>query len=472
MESFTKIVATLGPACDTVEGIEKLRKAGLNVARLNFSHGSHDYFRKVIANIRKVDTNIAILLDTKGPEIRTGDYESGSLTLDLHEKILLSNKPMKEKHILIQYPHLLTVSEGTEILIDDGLVEVRVLKVEKDHLVARVENSAVLGSRKTVTIRNHQTKIPFLSQKDKEDIEFGIEQNLDFIAASFVREVEDLEQIEAILKKHNSSIKIISKIEHPRAIENLDKIIEKSFGIMVARGDLGVELPAEKVPEYQSYIIEKCNFFGKPVIVATQMLESMKSEPRPTRAEVADVANAVREGADAVMLSGETANGKHPHKAVQTMNRIAHEYQDKIRVNLRDLMEKTAKKSETSSLYMTKAAYEATLHLPIKAIFAPTESGFTARNISRFRPQCPIYAITSDGGVHRQLQLSWGVFPLMNDSKAKNHDACVNKTVKACSEKKELKNDDSLLVLSGHVSGKSGMTNMLEIYKTEDILKR
>ncbi|MCA9487028.1 MAG: pyruvate kinase, partial [Nanoarchaeota archaeon] len=332
MESFTKIVATLGPACDTVEGIEKLRKAGLNVARLNFSHGSHDYFRKVIANIRKVDTNIAILLDTKGPEIRTGDYESGSLTLDLHEKILLSNKPMKEKHILIQYPHLLTVSEGTEILIDDGLVEVRVLKVEKDHLVARVENSAVLGSRKTVTIRNHQTKIPFLSQKDKEDIEFGIEQNLDFIAASFVREVEDLEQIEAILKKHNSSIKIISKIEHPRAIENLDKIIEKSFGIMVARGDLGVELPAEKVPEYQSYIIEKCNFFGKPVIVATQMLESMKSEPRPTRAEVADVANAVREGADAVMLSGETANGKHPHKAVQTMNRIAHEYQDKIRV--------------------------------------------------------------------------------------------------------------------------------------------
>ncbi len=477
MEKFTKIVATLGPSTDSVDVIRSLYKAGMNVARLNFSHGDYDYFEKLISNIREVSNEIAILLDTKGPEIRTGKIESGEIILKENQELILTKKDVlgNEKMIHINYAKLEKVSVGNKVLIDDGLIECEVVEVSNDELLVKVLNGGILGSRKTVSIWGHNVEIPFLSEKDVEDIKFGIKHNIDYIAASFVRNAQEVLELKEFLLKNDSNIRIISKIEHADAVKNIDEIISASSAIMVARGDLGVEMPLEAVPKVQMEIIEKCNYFGKPVIVATQMLESMKINPRPTRAEVSDVASAILQGADAVMLSGETASGKYPVKAVAVMTKIAKNYDmDVVSKLSENSFGNLAKFKYPISTFVTLSASVAAKTLNAKAIITPTESGFTARKVARFKSKCPIYALTRNYTVLRQLQLSRGVFPVYFefdcDKEICGYDQMIEKLVIDKYNTKEFGENDIIVITAGHIKLKQGNTNMLEVYKISDFL--
>jgi len=474
MKKFTKIVATLGPTSDDIETIKNLYKEGMNVARLNFSHGSYEYFSKLIKNIRNVSEDIAILLDTKGPEIRTGEIKGDIVELKDNQKLILTKKEIigDDKKVHLNYKHLDKLEKGNKILIDDGLIETSVLEVEKDHVLVKVINGGKLGSKKTVSIWGHSVKIPFLSKKDKEDILFGIKNNVDFIAASFVRNANEVKELKKLLEENNrEDINIISKIEHSESVNNIDEIIKFSNGIMIARGDLAVEVPPEKVPGIQGLIIKKCRELGKPVIVATQMLESMKDNPRPTRAEVADVARAVMQGTDAVMLSGETAGGKYPQKAVKMMTKIANEYDlcDKEEIIESHHSEEELKKNSIS-MYITKSAYLATKQLKIKSLLIPTVSGFTARNVSRFRPRTPILALTHNKTVLRQLQLSWGVKPVLVDKYYENKKDMLNMLKKHVKEIGFARNDNDMVVItSGHIFNSSGHTSLLDIFRLKNM---
>ncbi len=476
MEKSTKIVATIGPASDSVEIIRKMYESGMNVARLNFSHGSYDYFDKIISNIREVSDKIAILLDTKGPEIRTGEIENGSILLNEGDEMTFTNEILigNNKILTLNYSGLNKLNSNNRILIDDGLIEAEILETKENELRVKILNGGKLGSKKTVTIWNHSVDIPFLSQKDIDDIKYGIEKKVDFVAASFVREASEVLELKKFLKENGGEkIKVISKIEHAKSVENINDIIEVSQGIMVARGDLGVEMPLEKVPTLQKQILERCNELGRPVIVATQMLESMKDNPRPTRAEVADVAAAIIQGADAVMLSGETASGKYPVKAIQTMAKIANEFDPQVTTTILDnLHNEEIMKNMRISLYVTKSAYHASNEINAKAILTPTESGFTARKVSRFKPKCPIFAISHDMVVIRQLALSWGVYPILDEEFHQTHDGMVNALVKNIFIKGYIKEHERIVVTSGHILGEEGHTNMLEIYKVEHVLRR
>lgn len=475
MTKFTKIVCTIGPSSDTKEVLEKLHKAGMNVARLNFSHGSYEYFETAIKNIRSVSSDIAILLDTKGPEIRTGEVENNELELNDNDKIIITKEKIigtKEK-ISVDYTKIDRLDIGNIILIDDGLIECRVIENIKDGVKVKIINGGILGSRKTVSIRGHDVKIPFLMEKDIEDIKFGIKHNVDFIAASFVRKPHEVHQIKDLLEEKNADhIKIISKIEHASSVENFDEILEISDGIMVARGDLGVELPLEKIPAIQEMIIQKCRGKGKPVIVATQMLESMKDHPRPTRAEVADVARAILQGTDAIMLSGETASGKYPVKAVEMMTTIAKEYDPVTKGGLIEDLQDLDKQEHSISLFITNTAYHAARDLKTKAILVPTESGFTARNVSRFRPECPIYTMSRNETVVRQLQLSKGVFPFISKEEHLDRDTMINTLVLKVYDKKLISGNDKIVITAGFKLARKGYTNLIEIYKVKEILER
>ena len=476
MVKYTKIVATIGPASDSIKTLGKMYAAGMNVARLNFSHGDYSYFKKVIANIRTVSPDIAILLDTKGPEIRTGEIKDGSIQLEEGDELILTNREILGDNggFTLNYDFIDRVEVGNLILIDDGLIETKVIKSEDSKLTIKVLNRGILGSKKTVSIRGHNVEIPFMSEKDKNDILFGIEQNVDFIAASFVRSRKDVLEIKKLLDENNGGgIKIISKIEHGEAVDNFDDILEVSKGIMVARGDLGVEIPLEEVPSIQRDIVKKCNELGRPVIVATQMLESMKDNPRPTRAEVADVSAAIIQGTDAIMLSGETASGKYPVGAIKMMSKIAGQYDGKVKSRVLIDSESDEDLIKNSiSIYVTKAAYQASEDLKTSAILIPTESGYTARKVSRYKPKCPIFAITHDPIVSRQLQLSWGVFPMVHSVHHEDHDAMVDYLVEDCYDKGLIKENDRVVVTSGHILFKRGHTNMLEIYRVADVLGR
>ena len=358
MKKATKIVCTIGPSSDYEKTLKKMYEAGMNVARLNCSHSNYEYMHDIITKVRGLNDHIAIMMDLKGPEIRTGEL-SDEIELEEGQEIEFTNEPIEgdNKQITINYDKLQTVEKGSKILIDDGLIECDVISQTKNGVRANVINAGILGSKKTVTIWGHDVDLPFLSQKDKEDIEFAIKNDVSFIAASFVREASEVNEIRNMLSEHNSKTKIISKIEHARGVKNFDKILEASDGIMIARGDLGVEMPLEKVPYLQRDMIRKCRLAGKPVIVATQMLESMKSSPRPTRAEVSDVAQAIVQGTDAVMLSGETASGKYPVKSIRVMAKIAKEYEHNLISHLEK--EARAKQDNEISLFITEAAYEA-----------------------------------------------------------------------------------------------------------------
>jgi len=473
----TKIVCTIGPASEKKEVFAELVKKGLNVARLNFSHGDHEEHLQrinIIKEVRKeLDVPVAILLDTKGPEIRTGKFKEPEVLLEEGQTFTLTSRDvLGDSHICsISYTGLAgDVKKGDMILIDDGLVELKVQKiVDGTDIECIVVNAGIIKNHKGVNVPGVKINLPAVTQKDIDDIKFGIEQDIDFIAASFVRKAEDVIAIRRILEQNNAEyIQIISKIENQEGVDNLDEIIRLSDGIMVARGDLGVEIPTEEMPLVQKEMIQKCNKLGKPVITATQMLDSMIRNPRPTRAEVTDVANAILDGTDAIMLSGETAAGKYPAEAVKTMTDIANRIEASI--DYRSLLKTKAIEKETT---MTDAISNATcftaMDLDASAIVTATSSGYTARMVSKFRPKAPIIAATTDERVRRKLSLMWGVNSVITEE-LESTDDIVDISVEAALEKGYINRGDVIVITAGVPAGIAGTTNLIKAHIVGDVL--
>ena len=457
----TKIVCTLGPASEKEEVLRELIKSGLNVCRMNFSHGSHEEHKGRMDLVKKLREELnmptAILLDTKGPEIRTGKFDAPEVLLEEGQTFTITMKDVmgNKEMCTVSYKGLANdVKTGDTILIDDGLVGLTVKEVNGDDIVCEVQNSGIVKNHKGVNVPGVKVNLPAITEKDRSDIEFGIEQGIDFIAASFVRKVSDVLAIREILEENNAThIKIISKIENQEGVDNLDEIIEVSDGIMVARGDLGVEIPTEEIPVVQKLMIKKCNEAGKPVITATQMLDSMIRNPRPTRAEVTDVANAIYDGTDAIMLSGETAAGKYPVEAVKTMATIAKRAEETMR-NRRTKINKSKNVTDAISYATCTTAMD----LDARAILSSTASGHTARMVSKFRPDCPIIATTSDESVRRQLSLTWGVLPVMRNKSANTDQVIVNSIEAA--KTAEYVNENDIVVIT---AGGSETTNLIKV---------
>ncbi|WP_277673482.1 pyruvate kinase [Piscibacillus halophilus] len=466
----TKIVCTIGPASESVETLKELIDAGMNVARLNFSHGDHEEQRQRIENIRQAANekgkSIAILLDTKGPEIRTGLFENGEVELEKGSTVTLTMEEVKgnQNRFTITYKGLIDdIEVGKQILLDDGLIALEVTDVNHDQqeIVTKVLNTGVIKDRKGVNVPNVRVNLPGITEKDANDILFGIEQNVDFIAASFVRRPSDVLEIRELLENNNADhIKIIPKIENREGVENLDQIINVSDGIMVARGDLGVEIPAEEVPFIQKTMIGKCNVAGKPVITATQMLDSMQRNPRPTRAEASDVANAIYDGTDAIMLSGETAAGDYPVDAVKTMFNIA-VYTEKTLDNKAITNEIETDLTITDAISHSAASLSE--DLSVKAIITPTESGNTARMVSKYRPKAPIVAVTSHSYVSRQLSLVWGVYAVQGD-RVNTTDEMLAHAIDQGLTTNLFNHGDRVVITAGVPVGESGTTNLIKVH--------
>lgn len=476
----TKIVCTIGPASESPEILAELIKAGMNVARLNFSHGSHEEHAVRIATIRdvaeKLNKTVGILLDTKGPEIRTHTMENGELHLVSGQVIDISMTEVvgDQNSFSVTYNQLIDdVDQNDKILLDDGLIELRVLAKdnEKGLIHTIVENAGVLKNKKGVNVPGVSVKLPGITEKDAQDILFGIEQGVDFIAASFVRTPKDVLEIRELLEQNGGShIQIIPKIENQEGVDNIDDIIEVSDGLMVARGDLGVEIPAEVVPLVQKQLIKKCNSVGKPVITATQMLDSMQRNPRPTRAEASDVANAIFDGTDAIMLSGETAAGLYPIESVRTMNNIA-EYTE----NSLDYRSIVAKRSKEKGTTMTEALSQAvaytSINLGVKAVLAPTSSGTTAKMIAKYRPGVPIIAITDSISTAQKLTLVWGVTPIVTHH-VKTTDEILELAVDESLKYQYVDHGDVVIITAGVPVGEAGTTNLMKVHVIGDLLAK
>ncbi len=471
----TKIICTIGPASEDVSILSKLIENGMNVARLNFSHGLHEEHKKRIGNIRQAaeitGTPIAIMLDTKGPEIRTGTLEGGKITLQGGQEFVLTSRdvPGDESSVQITYAALpQEVRAGDAILLADGLINLHVKQCSETDIVCEVVNGGELGERKGVNVPGVRIQLPFLSEKDRQDISFGIANHVDIIAASFVRKAEDILEIRRILEENNTNVFIIAKIESQEGVDNLEDITKVADGVMVARGDLGVEIPVEEVPLVQKAIIEKCAQTGKVVIIATQMLDSMIVNPRPTRAEVSDVANAIFDGADAIMLSGETAAGKYPVEVVETMARIARRAEEVL-----PYQELLRQKRMQGSLTVTDAISYATcataMNLGASAILTATRSGYTARMVSKYRPEAKIVAATPDEAVLRKLALVWGVYPVLIKD-AEGTDALLDESINAALEKGCINKGELIVLTAGVPTGLSGETNLLKVHIVGDIL--
>lgn len=475
----TKIVCTMGPNTNSRENMKALVELGMDVARFNFSHGDHEEQKSrmdLLKNVREdLDKTVAILLDTKGPEIRTGVLEGGKkVTLKEGEPFILYTDEVEgnERGCSITYPDLpKDVKKGNMILIDDGLIELDVEDVQEDRIICRVANGGELGERKGVNVPNVKVNLPGITEQDRKDILFGIEQGVDFIAASFVRNAAAIQEIRELLKENNGeNISVIAKIENKEGVDNIDEIIEASDGIMVARGDLGVEIPPQEVPHIQKEIIHKCNENYIPVITATQMLDSMMRNPRPTRAEVADVANAIYDGTDAVMLSGETAAGKYPTEALSMMSEIAENTEryvdyDKY-INHRSMYRK---KRISSAIGI--ASVRTARNIGASCIVTPTVSGNTARLISSFRPVIPIYAITPNEKVERTMQLYWGVQPLKGYRKDTTENIILN-AMETIKRKKLVKAGELVVVTAGDPAtnssqSESNVTNMMNVMEVK-----
>ncbi|AVQ32939.1 pyruvate kinase [Staphylococcus muscae] len=468
----TKIVCTIGPASESEEMLQKLMTAGMNVARLNFSHGSHEEHAARIATIRKVakklNKNIGILLDTKGPEIRTHNMKNGLIMLQKGSDVTVSMEEVEgtEEKFSVTYPQLIDDIEiGSYILLDDGLVELVVKEIDKaaGEVHCTVLNTGELKNKKGVNLPGVSVNLPGITEKDAADIRFGIEQDVDFIAASFVRRASDVLEIRRILEdENNNNITIIPKIENQEGIDNIDEILEVSDGLMIARGDMGVEIPPEAVPVVQKELIRKCNKLGKPVITATQMLDSMQRNPRATRAEASDVANAIYDGTDAVMLSGETAAGAYPEEAVIAMNNIAlaaEQAQD-----YKKLLSDRTKLVETSLVNAIGVSTAHTaLNLNVKAIVAATESGNTARTISKYRPKSDIIAVTPKATTARQCSLIWGVYPVIREG-IYTTDEMLNNAVATAVETERVVNGDLIIITAGVPTGETGTTNLMKLH--------
>ncbi|EGO8491491.1 pyruvate kinase [Enterococcus faecalis] len=466
----TKIVCTIGPASESVDMLVNLINAGMNVCRLNFSHGDYEEHGARIKNIREAvkitGKRVAILLDTKGPEIRTNDMENGAITMKIGDSVRISMTEVlgTNEKFSITYPELINdVNVGSHILLDDGLIDLEVTDIDRDanEIVTVVKNEGVLKNKKGVNVPGVSVNLPGITEKDANDIRFGIGQGIDFIAASFVRRASDVLEITKILEEENAThIQIIPKIENQEGIDNIDEILKVSDGLMVARGDMGVEIPTEDVPAVQKALIKKCNALGKPVITATQMLDSMQRNPRPTRAEANDVANAIYDGTDAVMLSGETAAGDYPLEAVQTMARIAVRTEETL-VNQDSFALKLYSKTD-----MTEAIGQSVGHtarnLGIQTIVAATESGHTARMISKYRPKAHIVAITFSEQKARSLSLSWGVYATVAD-KPSSTDEMFNLASKVSQEEGYASEGDLIIITAGVPVGEKGTTNLMKI---------
>lgn len=477
MKRRTKIICTLGPATDNPTVLSELMLSGMNAARLNFSHGSYDEHLKRINMVKKLRDEmglpIALLLDTKGPEIRTGCFKDGKITLKRGQKFTLTPKETEgtEDSVSISYGDLYRdIEKGMRILIDDGLIEMLVSEINGEDIICEVLNDGVVSDHKSINVPDANLTMDYMSPKDITDIEFGIQQGVDFIAASFVRSAFDVLEIKRILEQHKATdIQVIAKIENRQGVEDIDNILRASDGIMIARGDMGVEIPFEELPSIQKELIEKCYISGKRVITATQMLESMTHNPRPTRAETSDVANAVYDGTSAVMLSGETAVGSYPVRALKTMAQICTKAEDDINYIKRF----EARHFDTVIGVPNAISHSActTAHdLGAAAIITVSKSGFTARVISGFRPNCPIIAGCMNDKVFRQLALSWGVTPIHTKMK-KTTDALFDHVVEeALAQTNLITKGDIAVITGGAPLGISGTTNILKVQLVGDVL--
>ena len=475
----TKIICTMGPNADKPGMVKSWIEAGMDVARFNFSHGSHQEHKGRMDSLKKLRKEmkipVAILLDTKGPEIRTGVLENGQkVTLKEGQKFVLTTRELigNSSCVSVTYDRLPEdVKEGDRILVDDGLIELKVLGLTEAEITCEVVNGGELGERKGVNVPNVSVNLPAITDKDKEDLLFGIQQGVDYVAASFIRKAEDVKEIKGFLKEHGGEhIDVISKIENAEGVENIDEIIAASDGIMVARGDLGVEIPAYKVPHIQKTIIEKCNRAYLPVITATQMLDSMIRNPRPTRAEVTDVANAIYDGTDAVMLSGETAQGKYPVEAVQMMAKISESSEKFLKfADYRDSDSLRGKLNVSSAVGF--AAVTMVERLNASCIVTPTMSGQTARVISNLRPSVPIYGVTPNERTRRKMQLYWGVKPVMGYEEDSTENI-ISHAMYMVLREGLVHRGEMVIFTAGdpatnEVSGEGYMTNMLQVIQAK-----
>lgn len=464
----TKIVATLGPATDSYAVIKKLIKAGMNVARINMSHGDHAEHKMRIDLVKKareeLGVAVAILADTKGPEIRIKTFKSGKVELQEGALFTLTGEDIEgdEEKVSITYPRLVErVRIGEQVLVNDGLIELCVENIKGKNIICKVITGGELSNRKSINLPQTKIDMPYMSRVDEKDFLFGIEQDVDYFALSFVRSVEDVLIAKDFLRRHGGEdIQIISKIENRDGVDNIEKIISQCDGTMVARGDMGVEIPFEELPAIQKYMISLCYKNGKKVITATQMLESMINNPRPTRAEISDVANAIYDGTSAIMLSGETAVGKYCVDAVKTMSKIAEKTESDISYKKRFYATEPPIKSVTDAI--SHASVSAAFDLDAKAIVTVTKSGFTARKISRFRPATPIIAVTTSQKANYQLALNWGVYPIMGQEKETSDELFVHSIDKAI-ESGIAKKGDLIILTAGVPVGVSGKSNTMRI---------
>ena len=474
----TKIVCTVGPSTDNPGILEDMLKAGMNVARFNFSHGTHEDHGRRIKQVRDaaaaVKVPVAIMLDTKGPEIRMGTFVEKKVILQAGAPFTITARdvPGTAEIVTVNYKGLpKEVAAGQTILLADGLVSLHIDKVDGPDIVTTVENTGEISNFKRVAVPDVQLGLPFLSEQDVKDILFGIEQGVDFIAASFVQKTADVLAIRRVLESKETDCHIIAKIENAAGVKNIDEILKVPDGVMVARGDLGVEIPAEDVPIVQKMLIRRCNDVGKPVITATQMLESMMVNPRPTRAEATDVANAIMDGTDAIMLSGETASGKYPVEAVTMMATLAR--RTEAALSYEDVM--LGRSGPCALITTTDAISHATVQvaheLNAAAIVTSTESGYTARMVSKYRPQAAIVAVTPKERIMRRLLLQWGVMPVFVPQSF-NTDEMVSNAIAGAMESGWVKTGDLVVITAGVPVGITGTTNMIRVHTVGQILLR
>lgn len=466
----TKMVFTIGPASESEETLSKLIEAGMSAARLNFSHGTHEEHKTKMNLIKKLrqkyNKHIAIIMDIKGPKIRTHNFKGDKVQLlkGSNFTILCGEEILgDENQCSISYSELYKdVTVGNKLLVDDGLLELTIESIEGNKIHCILDNTGFIGNHKGINVPNVSVNIPAITDKDKEDLIFGCKMDIDIVAASFIRKSDDVLSIRKILESNcGEHIKIISKIENHEGINNIDEIIKVSDGIMVARGDMGVEIPLEQVPLIQKMIIKKCNKAGKPVITATQMLDSMIRNPRPTRAEATDIYNAIFDGTDAIMLSGESANGAYPVDAAQTMAKIAQTAESNIDYTYR-LNKKKKSNITTISDAISLSTCITADELNASAIIAYTQSGSTAKIVSKHRPECPIIAVTPNEKVARSLALNWGVTCLLSNTIGST-DELIEESIKKLLEAKYVKKGDLVVIAAGVPIHHSGSTNMLKV---------
>ena len=474
----TKIVCTVGPSTDKPGTLEAMLRAGMNVARFNFSHGSHEghgeRIRQVRAAAEAVQLPVAIMLDTKGPEIRMGKFVNKAVTLQEGDNFTLTAREIAgdESVVSVNYKGLPEeVAVGQTVLLADGLVSLRIVEVNGPDILTIIENTGEISDFKRVAVPDVQLGLPFLSEQDVLDILFGIEQGVDFIAASFVQKAADVLAIRRVLESRGADCHIIAKIENAAGVRNIDEILKVADGVMVARGDLGVEIPTEDVPIIQKMLIRRCNLVGKPVITATQMLESMMVNPRPTRAEATDVANAIMDGTDAIMLSGETASGKYPVEAVTVMATLARRTEAALNYSALIAARNESCDPITTTDAISHATVQVAYELNAAAVITSTESGYTARMVSKYRPQAVIVAVTPKEKMLRRMLLLWGVQPVFVPQSA-NTDAMMSNAISGAMASGWIKSGDLVVITAGIPVGITGTTNMIKVHTVGQILLR